>query len=478
MTNVKNAISIYTIHTINGISPKENDLSVLNQKLDIIDNYLKSLNDQSTNQQIIELNEKNVFNDKIYSALVKKIADEQFVSKKQDIDNQIKHYNGILESNLVNEAIDAFETKLVNYSSATYRETKQAFDNVFEVKTDNLSEEQKTAFNNRKSALKDKNNYKQFIGDYTDDYVNSFESNVENGKINSLDNYMKVKNIESIWSEYKERVNLNVLENNKIEEFDSRIRTLKSSLTGSIYDDFWRQGDTWNAIEKDYGLYVTGLGAYGQALGYNQKLEVGVDSEIKFNIIYAFRRLGANHLHIGFYPKTNTATLGDADGVRIDFWFAGTVIEVQPVNGRTETTIYDAAYLTIQDTGFFEEEDPDYEMGSYDVKLLKNGNQLSISVNNYEMDITGLDASLYNNGCYLTVSTMSYEGLDWNELVITSIGNRSFIKSQEEPSQPEDNKEPEEKKEKGCKSQVSFISLIGLFTLLTLVAIRKRKEVI
>ena len=64
------------------------------------------------------------------------------------------------------------------------------------------------------------------------------------------------------------------------------------------------------------------IGDYGQTLGFNNKLTLGENASITFNIIYARRDLGSNHLHIGFYPKTGTATLGEEDGLRVDFWFS------------------------------------------------------------------------------------------------------------------------------------------------------------
>ncbi|MBQ7164584.1 MAG: hypothetical protein IJR61_04575 [Clostridia bacterium] len=320
------------------------------------------------------------------------------------------------------------------------------------------------------SSARAKAEYPAFINGYAEGFVSSYENSVKDGEAEDLSAYLAISDIEDIWREFKAVNALDKLSAAQLEGFDGRVEKLKTSASNSFYSGLWREGESWQAKLTENGLYVTGEGAYGETLGYNKKLELGKTTEIKFNVIYALRKLGANHLHIGFYPVPGTGTMGTSDGVRVDFWFSGTVIEVKPVNGRTELPVYDAAYISVADTGFFDPELPDPDQGAYTVKLGANGSTLFISVNGLEMDLTGLDANLYKNGCYLTVSAMSVKGADRNELVITSVGDISFVPANGGSDGTDDQSS---NKKKGCKGALGGETFIALACF---VALKRRKN--
>lgn len=125
--------------------------------------------------------------------------------------------------------------------------------------------------------------------------------------------------------------------------------------------------------------------------------------------------------------------------MRVDFWFSDTgLIEIKPVNGRTEENIYDGAYLSVEDTGFFdvEAETPDYSKGRYTVALSEENGTLLLTVNGLEMELSGISPDLFADGCYMTVSAMSVEGADYNEILITKVGDTSYVKGEEGGTPP------------------------------------------
>ena len=260
-------------------------------------------------------------------------------------------------------------------------------------------------------------------------------------------------------------------------------------MSKSFYSSFWTEGNTWEARKTDLGLYASGAGKYYETLGFNQKLEIGKTTTVEFNIISALRKLGANHLHLGFYPVVGTGTKGTSDGVRVDFWFsaAGT-IEIKPVNGRTEEAdVFEGAYLSVPDTGDIDldADEIDYTAGKYVVSLLVEDGTLVLNVNGMEMDLI-VSPELYKDGAYLTVSAMSVEGADNNEILITKVGNTSYVKGEDpKPADPDsssstDNNSSKENSGDNCancsgsiESNVANIALLALAFGLTIV-IRKK----
>ena len=190
-----------------------------------------------------------------------------------------------------------------------------------------------------------------------------------------------------------------------------------------------------------------------------------------------------HNVHIGFYPVSNTGTLGSSDGVRVDFWFAGNTIEIKPVNGATETEIFTGAYLAIEDTGYFDPFEGDFSQGKYTVELDKDGNTLLVRVNGLEMELDGLRADLFANGCYMTVSAMSVKGADQNELMITNVGGVNYVGYDPESEKvPENsgsngnvNNQPKEE-EGGCGSVVGFAAAGVVALCAATVVLKKKKE--
>lgn len=221
-----------------------------------------------------------------------------------------------------------------------------------------LSAQYKDKLNASLTALVQGETFRTIILAKAEAYVSSYEEAVAAGDAASLSTFKQLNAIVENWPAYKAENYLEIsLTEEEIAAFDARIAAIDEKLSSSFYSALWTEGDTWEARKTDLGLYASGAGKYYETLGFNQKLELGKTSSVEFNIIYALRGLGKNHLHIGFYPEAGTGTKGSADGVRVDFWFSDTgLIEIKPVNGRTEENIYDGAYLSVEDTGFFDVE--------------------------------------------------------------------------------------------------------------------------
>ena len=93
------------------------------------------------------------------------------------------------------------------------------------------------------------------------------------------------------------------------------------------------------------------------------------------------------------------------------------------------------------------------------------------------MELTGLSPELYANGAYLTVSAMSVEGADNNEILITKVGNTSFVKGQETPDKPDNPGSSDG--DNGCSGSLGGVnSVAGLLVLAAAVyfVVSKKKE--
>lgn len=428
MTAVKTGDCVYTVKSVNSESVVSWEKKIAEKALADFEDTLAALGETPSAESVKAVKDSNAFDRDEWIGLISSIDLGQTFYDRLDLaQKKLVDYIDCIEYEIQKANISAFADLLDGYGGTeTIVAAKEAYDNIDRGLIASLSTVYKNELEEKIASLRTKGNYKKFARDYASDYLAFYENSFENGKLSDLKTYAAIKNMVAAWGTFKEAHGLSVLSADEIASLDQRAKMLSDSVSDSVYSTMWREGESWNAEMTENGLYVSGDGKYGETLGFYQKLEVGKNTEITFNVIYALRKLGANHLHIGFYPKTNVGTMNDVDGVRVDFWFSGTSIEIKPVNGRTELPVYDSAYITIQDAGFFDPEVPDFDMGKYTVKLLKNGDTLYLSVNGYEMDLTGLDASLYADGCYITVSAMSIANADQNELVITHLGDTDY----------------------------------------------------
>ena len=487
----------YTIKAINGATPLDNYKTTVNSAVTAFETAVNGLTDDSTDEEIKAVKAYDVFGaDSAYATLLKLVDGDGSIATKiasvqaaYDVKYQKVKYNEInaqiSEFGAALDELDTSDETAVATAIAKYEAIDKTAINA-------LADNYKTQLQNSLSALTTGETFKRLINTKTEAYVAGYEAKVASGDAASLSTYKDVNKIVEEWDAYKEENYLTIsLSADEIAAYDARIDAIESKMSTSFYSTLWTEGDTWEARKTDLGLYATGEGKYYETLGFNQKLELGKNTTIEFNVIYALKKLGANHLHIGFYPAVGTGTKGSADGVRADFWFSEVgVVEIPPVNGKTEEKVYEGGYLSIEDTGFFDvdAEEPDYSQGKYTVTLSEEDGVLVLTVNGLAMEITGLSPDLYANGCYLTVSTMSVAGAAYNELLITKVGDTSYIKGEEnnDPGNGDNGSDNNvsgdngsgngENKPSGCVSSVTVGTVAATLGLMTAVAFIRKKE--
>lgn len=429
----------YRIESINGKTPLENYKSIVQTKIDAFNAAVNALTDDSTDEEILAAKEADVFESGAYATLLG-ICDDEANTLANGVASARAAYADKYEKVLYREVdaqIDAFSAALkdLDVNDETAVAAAIAKYNAIDRETLNgLSETYKTALLTKLEGVVKGDSFKAVVKHKTDKYIAEYEEKVKEGDAAALSTYKKVNAIVENWATYKEEnfVTLS-LSADETKAYDDRIKAIGDKMSKSFYSSFWTEGNTWEARKADLGLYASGAGKYYETLGFNQKLEIGKTTTVELNIISALRKLGANHLHLGFYPVVGTGTKGTSDGVRVDFWFsaAGT-IEIKPVNGKTEESIYEGAYLSVPDTGDIDldADEIDYTAGKYVVSLLVEDGTLVLNVNGMELDLN-LSPELYKNGAYLTISAMSVEGADNNEILITKVGNTSYVKGED-----------------------------------------------
>ena len=429
----------YTIKQINGITPVQNYKAIVTNAVTAFETAVNGLTDTSTEEEIKEVGNYNVFGSTEYATIIEVVDTDGALAQK--IDEVTAAYNlkyQKVQSVAINNQITAFEESLnaLDLNDAQAVETAiETYEAIDQTTLNLLADEYKNPLIERINNLVKGEKFKAIITQKTEAYVAEYEAKVESGDAASLSTYKDITAIVKDWANYKEVNYLTIsLSTEEITAYDTRIAAIESKVANSFYATLWTEGDTWEARKTDMGLYATGEGKYYETLGFNQKLELGKTTTIEFNIIYALRKLGANHLHIGFYPEVGTGTKGNADGIRADFWFSEVgLVEVKPVNGKTEEDVFEGAYLSVDDTGLLDvdAEEIDYNQGKYTVTLSEEDGVLVLTVNGLAMEMTGLSPEIYANGVYMTVSTMSVAGADYNELLITKVGDTSFVKTAE-----------------------------------------------
>lgn len=476
MAQVESAEAKYSINKVNGMTAVEWEKSILSSAIKQYEDAVALLNEESSQEEIALAVEKNVFDEEIWSDTLLAVDDGSLQDRIDAADAAIGQYSNKLDYEKISAAIDAFKTSLGGYdkdNQALVLDARAKYAAIDMEKINTIGAPYEDTLKSELSEVKAMPTYKTFIGVETENYVVMKEAGVKDGDAKDLKTYKEMDTLVSEWQKYVQDNGVaEVLGQDAVNAYEARIQAIVAVKENSFYENFWTEGDTWNAELVDgEGLYASGAGLYHETLGFNQKLELGKNTEITFNVIYALKRLGANHLHIGFYPKTNSGTLGDAEGVRVDFWFAGSSIEVKAVNGKTEEDVYDTAYITVEDMGFYDPEEGDTDVGKYTVKLYTYGDALVVSVNGMEMDIVGITPDLYADGCYMTVSAISVRGADYNEIMITKLGDVDYTNYAEQQPATDDSDE----KEAGCGSRIhgEVVGCVAIVAALAFVVLRK-----
>ena len=477
----------YTIKSINGKTPLENYKNILISAVEKFETATAALNDDSTDEEIKAVKNLDCFGSTTaYGTLLGVIDTDGAIAER--IANAQSAYEEKYQKVLYGEVkaqIAEFATALNGLDltdETALAAAIEKYEAIDKATMNSLPEVYKNELQESLSALTTGATFKALINNKTEKYVAEYEEKVAGGDAASLSTYKDINKIVKEWNSYKEENYITVsLSDEEIAAYDVRIAAIKAKMKSSFYATLWTEGDTWEARKTDAGLYVTGEGKYYETLGFNQKLELGKNTTIEFNLIYALRKLGANHLHIGFYPVAETGTKGSTDGVRVDFWFSDQgVIEIKPVNGKTETQIFEGPYLSIEDLGFIDvdADELDYSQGKYTITLLEENGVLVLKANGLEMELSGLAPSIFKDGCYMTVSAMSVAGAANNELLITKVGDVSYVKASEVIDPPVDSSSSSEPVEEGCHSSVISlpVTLVLAIAGVAVVADKKRRK--
>ncbi len=424
----------YIIRSINGATPRAMHTANVENAVAALEAGYATLSAESTAEEVNAVSALNVFkNGSAMEALLNIANDSDGLKTRiQTVTNGLSIYEQRVEFDVINEQLEAFIDQLETYNknnAISVRDTRAAYEAVDFAKMESLPNVYKDLLVAKFEEIKAMEKFSAFIIHEIDIFFAEYEEMIDGEDVNSLSEYKAIASVPETWAEFKQKNSLEtLLAADVLAEMEARAAAFDSVLQSSFYSRFWTEGDSWEAKLTEKGLYATGTGAYGETLGFNKKHILGETTDITFNIIYALKTLGANHLHIGFYPTANTGTLGDTDGVRIDFWFsAAGIIEIKPVNGATETEIFTGGWLSVEDTGYFDPETADYSVAQYKVELDEVDGVLVFRVNGLEMEIDGLTPDLFADGCYMTISAMSVPGADPNEIMITNVGGVSYI---------------------------------------------------
>lgn len=449
----------YVVREINGSTPRAHYTALVTDAITALEEGIDSLSDTATSDEIDEVSALNVFKtNTIYKALLA-VADNSaaLTARLTAAEASLASFEQKGDYNRINSQLDAFITALATFdknNAVSVRDTRAAYEAIDYARIAELSDSFRTQLEAKNTTARAHANFTAFITLETDRFFENYEKSVSDSDAASLKDY---KSLTSLSSEWEKFASVNALDSvfsaDTMAAYAKRAENLEKVAENSFYSRFWTEGDSWNAELTEHGIRASGKGEYGETLGFKQKLTLGVDTSITFNVIYALKTLGANHLHIGLYPVVNTGTLGEYDGVRADFWFAGQTIEVKPVNGKTELDVC-TAWLVVDDNGYYDMDDPQADEGKYTVEFGKRGNVITLKVNGLEMDIEGLDASLYENGCYMTISAMSVRGADPNDIIIRSAGGVNYdgYDPANDPTLKNDGSttDPGKNKDKGC----------------------------
>lgn len=429
---VESPLMTYKFNKINGMTTMEWEKSMLEPKLAAYETAVNTLTETSSPEEVNAAADKNLFKEGIWADILKGVdIDGSLKSRLNAANATLATFTADADYITIDEAIDAFAASLDAYDAddvAKVADAHAKYEAIDFERMNTIADSFKTLLLAKWNGVKETDAFATFMGVEAEKWVAKKEAGIVDGDAKDLKTYKGLITLTTDWAAFlADNDVVEVIGQDVVDGLTTRVEAVAGKANNSLFKDFWTEGDTWNAERVEgQGIYASGAGEYHQTLGFNKKLTLGVNTEIQFNIIYAMKTLGKNHLHIGFYPEANTGTLGDIDGVRVDFWFSGDVIEIKPVNGKTESAIYDSAYITVDDMGFYDMDDPDPDQGKYVVKLFEDNGKLAISVNGYEMELSGISPDLFDEGCYMTLSAYSVRGADYNELLIKKAGGVNY----------------------------------------------------
>ncbi len=483
----------FDVADINGKTPEKNYKEALSAQITVFSEAVDKIQNEDDQTNIESALEQDVFGeDQAYGKLLAQYGTTEqktLVAQKQE---KLQNLNG---GNVFTELKGQIETFIAaldaidSQNEQTVKAAVTAYNAIDWALYDQLNPTLQKQIDELEKTMCANANFAVAMYAVADTKVEEMEDATA-AEFASSKGYNTIKSECENWATYKSEnyITTDYLTAQQISELDGRVGVVEGKLENSFYHGliYYGLGSEVIRYEED-GLYLNVVPdvypATENAVCFKEKMTLNENSEISFNLIYALRKLGAFQLQIGFYPVAGAMTKGDTDGVRVDFWMseAGTT-EIKPVNGKTELPAYQGAYLSLTDEDFFDmnAEELDYTKSDYTVKLCSYDNGgLYISVNGLEMDITGegLNADLYKDGVYITVTGVGVKGTQNFEMLVTKVGSTVYADTGLDPDPNPDGGDEDEKT--GCSgSMFAGVSFVGATALIagTILVIKRKKD--
>ena len=490
----KKGVVNFDLAAINGVKPLDKYKSDLNTRVEEFTDAVNNIKDDNDTENIQKAANLNNFGEtEIFGILLNEIGTETQKAAVDEAINKLQSFNGANVYNELKKQIEDFITSLGNFNendSTTVKAAVEKYEQIDWGIYNILNDFYKTQADEMIANMTADENFGNAVFAFADQTVGKWEQ-AASAEFDSSDGYNNVKANCDDWNEFKSDnyITADYMGQDKITALDSRIDAIEEKLEDSVYNNYLYIGTgSQLKIYKDVGLYMNltpdVYPANNNALGFKEKMTLNEDSEISFNLIYALRKLGAFQMQIGFYPVAGARSKGEHDGVRVDFWTsAAGSTEIQPVNGKTELPAFTGAYLSLTDEDFFDinAETLDYTKSDYTVKLASNPDgSLYVSVNGLEIDITDkkLNADLYKDGVYITITGVGVKGTNPYELLVTKLGSVNY----REGGNDDDNTTKPEGEGSGCGcgsnivSGMPFLGFVGLSAAIVFVLKRKSEN--
>ena len=439
----------FNLAEVNGKTPASSYQEALNAQIAAFIDAVETAGDGADQDKVDAAVALNVFGDsQPYGKLLAQYGTEEQKTAVAEARDKIVELNGDAIFAELKGQIEAFTAALDAYDlddPATHTAAAEAYNAIDWSLYESLNDGFRGQIDELVAAMKEKTFFKSAIYDVFSATIEKLETATA-AEFASSDGYLSVKASVDGWAQYKADNYFEDLADAKKTELEERMAAVKGKLEASFYHGFIYRGTESKVQLYDEGLYLSVkpdvYPATDNAVSFQEKMTLGVDSEIRFNLIYGLRKLGAFQMQIGFYPVAGAMTKGDTDGVRVDFWLSEqNVTQIKPVNGRTEESICGDAMLSLPDEEFFdfEADELDYTQSDYTVKLAANDDgTLSIFVNDLEMVVEdeAFSADLFKDGVYITVTGCGYAGTANNELLVTKIGSTEYVELDDGGSDP------------------------------------------
>lgn len=447
----------FTLASINDQTPLDGYKAALNAQVTAFVEAVAAAGDGSDQSKVDAAVALNTFGeDQAYGKLLAQYGTEEQKADVAAARATITELNGDTIYAELKGKIDAFVSAVEGYDQfdeATQTAAVEAYNAIDWTLYDELNANYRAQIDETVAAMKGMTFFKNAINDVYDAKLALLETATA-AEFSSSDGYLSVKASIEGWETYKADNFFADLAQAQQSAIEERMTAINGKLEDSYYHNFiYRGTESKVQLYEDEGLYLSVkpdvYPATDNAISFKEKMTLGENSEIRFNLIYGLRKLGAFQMQIGFYPVAGGMTKGDVDGVRVDFWLSEAgITEVKPVNGKTELNICGDQVLSLTDEDFFDfmADTLDYTKSDYTVRLAANDDgTLSIFVNDLEMLVTdsALNADLFRDGVYITITGVGYAGTMNNELLVTKIGSTEYVELPDDGDQ-DGQKDPDE----------------------------------